>query len=398
MERHALLLIAAAIFLPTNGPAQAPQPPATPEPACWLQPGAEWRYQVEDFNTSKPGEATTTALTVTAESTATLSDGRTLHQLRVQRGERGAVTFEVWSIDDGVVAQHPTLAADRRGTWSPDAAAMQLSRPRSDGRQASWSWRGPLLTAEGNAAPTAGTWHHAATSRGEESVTVPAGEYTAEHVRIRSTLAGQPTHQRDLWLHPSAGVVRDERRLGTRVSARSLTQFLPGGRGVARLLKHVDEQVALDRVGAFNNTPYVSWLEAGPEALAIAGRIATVHTDAWKGNYLVCRDRCVAFDLRRGLAPAAYAAFDSETAVPSEGTDLQALALLLARSEAALHQFGKVHQVPVTLAPREELAPASRIAAVQVAGGALDGSRRNVAVWLSFDKRWRHLSADDMPR
>ena len=189
MERRALLLIAAAIHLSPDGAAQAPQPSGTPERASWLQPGAEWRYQVEDFDTSRPDETTKTARTVTAESTATLPDGRTLHQLRVGRGERGAVTFEVWSDHDGAVAQHPTRAADRRGAWSPDAVAMQLWRPPSDGQPASWSWRGPLLTADAGAAPKDGAWHHEATSLGEESVAVPAGTFAAEHVRIRSTLS-----------------------------------------------------------------------------------------------------------------------------------------------------------------------------------------------------------------
>lgn len=359
-------------------------------------------------NPAKPKGIDAGLLTVTAESTAHMPDGSQLHQLRVGRGEQGITTYEVWSITDGRVLQHASKSMLRRGTLDLEASPMEIRR-RAKSAAANkphrWQWQGPLLGADlgsGNRAgePSVGVWHHQAESLGDESIVVPAGTFTAEHIRIRSEQRGKEPFLRDVWLAPGVGVVCEERRCGKSQRMQRLKEFTSGrGRGAERFIAHLEGQLKKGRGKAFNNTPRVTWLEAGPEALLVAGRIAAVHTDGWNANYLVTRDSMVAFDLTGsiGLGRVAYAALDAKTVVPSLQLDLHGLALLLARSEAALHQFGNVRPVPVTLEPSRTLRKADREASAQITGGALDGSQRNIAIRLSFARLWQYDLATDIP-
>tara|TARA_R110002072_G_scaffold87129_2_gene196566 strand:+ start:5032 stop:6354 length:1323 start_codon:yes stop_codon:yes gene_type:complete len=381
------------------------QQPATAQPT-WLRAGASWQYLVTQSNQAKPKGSAPVLHTVVAESTAEMPDGSELHQLRVARGKNGVVTFEVWSADGGSILQHETKSLLRRGELQEHDAPMQIWRGVSSASADHWKWRGPLLGVDvgsGNVAGEAGRgqWHHEAESLGNESIEVPAGTFTAEHIRIRSEQGGHQPCLRDVWLVPEVGVVREERRCGQNLRVQRLKEFSPGsGPDTDRVIRHVEESLEQRSVAAFNNTPRVTWLQAGPEALLLAGRIATVHTDSWAQNYLVGRTKIVPFGVsgKAGLVPAAYAAFDSKTAVPTKHVSFPGLALLLARSEAALHQFGKVRAVPVTLTPTIRLQEDPRKASAQVTGGALDGTQRNIAVWLSFGKRWQYHMAADMPK
>jgi len=374
----------------------------------WLQAGAAWKYAVAHKDPQLPKEVTVGEQTVVAESAARLPAGMWLHQLRVTRPEQAAVTFEVWSDGTQGVLQHVTKSTQRRGGLQPEHQPMQIwRRPKSKavGATRRWEWRGPLLGVDvgsgdkaGSSAP--GQWLHRAEAFGQESVQVPAGTFVTERIRIRSELAGREPRLRTVWLSPKVGVVQEVRRCGASQRTQRLKQYTPGGEAATdRLVRHVEGLLQRGSVEAYNNTPRVTWLEAGPEALTVAGRIAAVHTDGWSRNYFVGPERIAPFEVTSpgGLTRVAYVAFDSKTAVPKPQTDLHALALLLARAEAGLHQFGNVHEVPVTLAWNEDLLDADQQASAQITGGALDGAQRNIAVRLRFGRRWQHEAVTDTP-
>ncbi|MFT7535316.1 MAG: hypothetical protein ACI85K_001268 [Hyphomicrobiaceae bacterium] len=406
-NRSFVALTAALVTLCSIALAQATQSEQGPAvaDASWLRAGASWQYLVTQKSPEQPAAGEPSLHKVTAESTAHMPDGTELHQLRVGRGEQGITTFELWSVTGDQVLQHAIKSMLRRGSLHAAAASMQIwQRNKLDAvRPQQWQWLGPLLGADlgsGNRAGESGVgeWHHRAESLGNESIDVPAGRFKAEHIRIRSEQDGSEPFLRDLWLVPGVGVVCDERRCGQHQRMQRLKTFTPGGKESERLIGHLEEQLQKNRVKLFNNMPRVTWLEAGPEALLVAGRIAAVHTDGWRSMYFVGRESIARFGLSGGgLAGAAYAAFDSKTAVPSEDLDLQALAVLLARSEAALLQFGNVRPVPVTLAPTRALRAADREASAQITGGALDGSQRNIAVRLAFGRAWSYDLATDLP-
>ena len=399
-SRLAVVLAGTTLALAVVAPAQ--------NKPIWLRAGATWKYVVTEKNLQSPEAVVTSEQAVVAESTARLPSGIQLHQLRVTRPKQGKTTFEVWSVGDQGVLQHATKSMSRRGALHPEQQPMQIwRRPKSKAAATPhrWQWRGPLLGVDvgsGNQAGASGPgqWRHQAEALGQESISGPAGTFVAERVRIRSELAGREPHLRLVWLSPQAGVVMEVRRCGDSQRTQRLEEYTPGGEAATdRLVRYVERLLQDGRVKAFNNTPRVTWLEAGPEALSVAGRIAAVHTDGWSRNYFVSRDRIVPFDVagRSGLTLAAYAAFDSKTAVPSQQTDLHALALLLARAKAGLHQFGNVHAVPVTLAWTEDLKDVAQKASAQITGGALDGTQRNIAVRLHFGRRWQYEAVTDMP-
>lgn len=405
-----------SVLLATVLPAQQVQPSDPLGDSSWLAAGTRWHYLVtqrgaglvsNDSVNSQATPATVAAeMTVTHECVVTLTSGEQLHQLRVQEGELGPATLELWSITDTQVLQHATRTVAQRG--QPDLAAkpMQLwsvNRGEQTAGQA-WQWIGPRNelpgpAASGNAADalaqikeTGGEpalWRHQAETLGLEDVVVPAGRFAAQHVRMRSERDGEPTQLRDLWFAKGVGVVKEVRASGSHQRTQQLQSY--SGQPHAdteRLLRHLDEEQRSPKVAAFNNAPRISWLQAGPEALLIAGRIAVVHTDSWQKCYLVGEDRIRSFDPTDAstMAPMAMMAFASKSALPPEGAALPALALLLARSIAALHQFGHVHEVPVTLPPKPELRQGGRLGSAQIIGGALDGSERNIAVWLRVER------------
>ena len=231
---------------------------------------------------------------------------------------------------------------------------------------------------------------------------VPAGRYVAEHIRIRSQRQGSATQLRDIWLTPAVGVVQEVRTCGTKKHSQKLTSFTAGqGPDTQRLLRFLLEEQRNPKTEPFNNAPRVTWLEAGPEALLVAGRIAAVHTDNWRRCYFVARDRILPFAPAEisWFAPVAHTAFETKTARPAEHVSLHGLALLLARAAAALEQFGRVTEEPVTLAPRRKLPVKlsinGRQASAQIVGGALDGTTRHIAVWLTIDRNCDlHLVTD----
>ncbi|MFT4511410.1 MAG: hypothetical protein ACI89X_003801 [Planctomycetota bacterium] len=398
---------AALVTLCSAASAQAKQPEQQPVvgDSSWLRAGASWQYLVTQSSPEKPEGFEPSLHTVTAESTAQMPGGTELHQLRVGRGNKGITTFELWSVTGDRVLQHATKSMLRRGALHTAASPMHIwhSKKPAAAKLTRWQWLGPLLGADlgsGNRAGESGigVWQHRAESLGNESIDVPAGTFQAEHIRIHSEQDGSEPFLRDLWLAPSVGVVCEVRRCGKSQRRQRLKKFTPGGKESERIIGYLEEQLQKGRVKAFNNTPRVTWLEAGPEALLVAGRIAAVHTDGWQANYFVGHDRIVAFGMTfAGLSGVAYAAFESKTVVPSQYLDLQGLALLLARSEAALHQFGNVRPVPVTLEPTRSLNDADRMASAQITGGALDGTQRNIAVRLRFGRLWQYDLATDLP-
>ena len=404
MQANRMLVVSAAILLACPAALFAQQKQST-----WLRTGAVWQYYVTQTNVVKPKSVEAVVHTVTAESVANMPDGRELHQLRVGRGKGGVISFALWSVHDGQIEQHANKSMLRRGALDDGAASMQILRrsgANATSRPSRWQWQGPMIGADvgsGNRAGESGrgTWSHTAQSLGSETITVPAGQFLAEHIRIRSEQEGSEPFLRDIWLALEVGVVCEERRCGKSRRVQRLKEFTPGGSQDDTVIEYLEDRLQRRQGKPFNNTPRVTWLEAGPEALLVAGRIAAVTTDGGsRTNYLVRHGQVTPFDTsgESGLGVAAYKAFESKTAVPTKHTDLAGLALLLARSEAALLHFGNVHAVPVTLNPMPPLRKSDRSASAQVTGGALDGTQRNIAVWLSYGPRWQVRRADDLPK
>lgn len=364
----------ALILLPltTSLPAQA-------DPPMPLRVGNRWDYAVATRTGRQPPVQTTHA--VHDDAACTLPDGTELHQLRVTSGT-GATTFEHWSGGAGGVHRHATGDRHRRGVLGT-GAPMQLL-PASGDAGATWTWQGPhdLIADEQGRDFT-----HRGERLDDADITVPAGAFRTVHVRIESLRDGHVQARRELWIARGVGIVRDEHRDAVRSVRRELTRFTPAADDdESRVRKALDEQLARPGRRVPNNRPFVSFVTAGPEALLVPARIAITHSDVGSDTWLVTPDRVVWFDLREAdkLALATMAAFGSDSAILAEDVPLAPLALLLARTEAARHHLGRVTPVATSLSPGRPLPQDShRQAGAEVQGGALDGTVRRIAVWIT---------------
>jgi hypothetical protein len=192
---------------------------------------------------------------------------------------------------------------------------------------------------------------------------------------------------RELWFAPDVGLVRERHQDAEHFVERVLVSFTkPTEDREARVQRHLEKELANPKTPAWNNTPYVLWLEAGPEALWLPGAIAVVHTESGSRLYYV-GDAVHGFAVneRELLAASLRDAFGTKTARLPNHVPVEDLALLLARAEAARLGFERVRKVPVTLKPDHPLPRDShRRAAVEVIGGARDGTDRRVAVWIAL--------------
>jgi hypothetical protein len=254
---------------------------------------------------------------------------------------------------------------------------------------ATWKWQGGhdvAIAADGR------TWtHDAEIVATNEKVTVPAGTFAAVHVRVASADGGMARLTRDLWFAPGVGLVREQHRDAEQTIERELVAFAPGHDDrEARLREHLDRELADPKTAAWNNRPFVQWLEDGAELLLLQGAVAVVRTDAGASLYHVCPKTVHRFRADDGatLAAVMRAEFETQTALPPASVPTTGLALLLARAEASRLGFARIREVPVTLAPPRSLPrDGLRTAAVEVSGGALDGTERRVAVWLSLRRQ-----------
>lgn len=347
-----------------QGHANVAPPTVVPPNLAPLCTGAVWTYAVTEHD----GTTVRRSLqTVTDEGPYSLPGGGTVHRLRLETSRPAAVTFTCWSTDAFGVHEHVLGDAGRRGTIDVAAApALLLSVPLDAGA----TWRCGAHTA---------TLVDAAAE-----VLVPAGRFTTAHVRIDGPAP------RELWFADGVGLVRERRVDGERREVRELTAFAPGAdTRRERLLAHLDELLGKGHVPAFNNTPWIGWIDRAPEAMVLPGHVAVVKTETWSRCWYVDAHGCHAFEPREAdrIALAARAAFGTDTALPPADVPAEALALLLARTWAErLHLANVTRAAEVTLTARPLLGDSPRRAAVQVAGGAPDGTERRVAVWLSLDR------------
>lgn len=344
-----------------------------------LRVGNRWDYTVTTTNgVTKPTTATSTAYD---EAACTLPDGTELHQLRVTTAD-GVTMFEHWSSGTEGVCRHPTADRRRRGALGSGPAMRML--PAASQPPAEWEWQGPhdLVADEQGRDFT-----HRGTNLGAARITVGAGTFATTHVRIESLRDGVVQVRRELWFAPGIGIVRDLHRDAIRTVERTLTCFTaPAVDDEQRLRTAVDEQLHSDRFQPWNNRPHAAWLEAGPEALQLPGRIALVRTDTSAQAWFVGEKDVRWFKPGSAdqLAGAVRAAFGGDSALLPDDVPLAPLALLLARTEAARQHLGKVTPTELSLTPRGPLPGDShRQAAVQVRGGALDGTTANIAVWIT---------------
>lgn len=360
--------------------AQAPTPAA--HDLMPLQVGSEWVYDatVTSLARSKPVRST-----VTAEAKCVLADGREVHQLRVETADEKSPHFEAWSVGDDGITRFLAVDARRRGAIAFDATPLAWLRlPGKAGSQ--WQWQGKHDIAV--AFPERGWTHVAEIVAGEELVAVPAGSFRAVHVRVVSSHDGQAQLHRDLWFAPNVGIVREQHRDAEMSFQRELVAFRTAKQDrEARLRQEIDKDLMNPATPAWNNTPFVQWIEDGPEALLLPGALAVVRTDVGAKLWFVGADSVHALQANQAttLAPVMREAFG--TAMPPVDAPIESLARLLARAEAARLGFARIREVPVTLAPPR--APSNRShrrAAVEVQGGALDGTTRRVAVWVAVSQ------------
>ena len=361
-------------------------------PPLPLRVGNRWEYTVTTTNgVAKPK---TTMATAYDETACTLQDGTELHQLRVTTAD-GTTTYEHWSCGQDGVHRHPTADRRRRGMLGTGAAMHLL--PAATQPKAQWTWQGPhdLVTDEQGRDFT-----HRATNLGAKSITVPAGTFQTTHVAIDSLRDGHVQLRRELWFAPGVGIVRDQHHDAIRTVLRELARFAPPAiDDEQRLRSAVDELLRNDRFEPWNNRPHVAWLEAGPEALQLPGRIALVYTDtsaqAWYvGEKEVCWCNPHQADQ---LAGAVRAAFGGDSALLADEVPLAPLALLLARTEAARQHLGRVTPVAVSLTPARALPVEShRQAGAEVQGGALDGTTARIAVWIAVHRFTQVQIATDL--
>ena len=358
------------------------------EPWLPLQPGTRWVYHVQRQTGRSKHEST---CTVTVDGQGALASGERVFLLRLDASGEPAPRFQCWSLAADGVRQH-LGDARRRGDLDHDAAPMHWLRigdtGRSHGIEQQWQWTGPHDTAID---PQGRPWQHRAVRLShDELVDVEAGKFRAAHVRVESQRDGTTQLSRELWIVPGIGIVRDRYRDALGQVQRELRSFTPGRDDAEeRLRAQLDRELANPRNPAWNNRPFVRWVDDVPEALLLPGRIAVVKTDRSTALYYVDHENVRRFDPQQpdSVAPAAMAAFGAETAIPPESTPLHSLALLLAHAVAASHDLGKVHEVTPTLQPLRAVPRDShRQAIVEVQGGALDGSDRRVAVFLTLHR------------
>jgi len=382
MRTRFALVFGLGLLSPT--PAQATPPATTAAELMPLQVGARWVYDVT--RTSLPPTKPVRS-TVVDEGRCVLPDGEEVHQLRVETAGENAPRFEAWSLGDAGIRRF--LALDDRVRGAIDFASAPLRWLDWPARKGdSWRWQGKhdvAFASDGHG------WTHQATVVGtEEAITVPAGSFRAVHVRVESAHENVRQLLRELWFAPGVGLVRERHEDAEHDVERVLVAFAkPTDDREARVQRHLEEELANPKTPAWNNTPFVQWLEAGPEALWLPGAIAVVHTDTGSRLYYV-GEKVLGFAVnqRELLAASLRDAFGTETARLPNHVPIDALALLLARAEAARLGFERVREAPVTLKPQYAPHPAShRRAAVEVIGGARDGTDRRVALWIDLRRQ-----------
>jgi hypothetical protein len=301
-------------------------------------------------------------------------------------------------VHDGALRQLLPRDPTRRAAFDTEAAGMAWL-PANPKPQATWQWTGghDLLLDTGGIAFT----HEATCGSVAAVVEVPAGRFTTTRVLVKSQLDGIAVAERELWFAAGVGIVRERHRDGTREWDRELQKFEPAPDDTPRVLAFVsDELHKQDK--SWNNPPAVRWHEGGPESLLLPGRIAVTEGELGCQLYYVSPgpDGIARFGMQRGdnAISASRLAFGTDTAVPPESVPVRDLALLLARAEADRRGMLRVHEVPLTLLPKRPQATDShRRAAVQVQGGARDGSTKNVAVFLTIRKFTDLQVATDEP-
>lgn len=379
--QRALVPLALALPIAALAPARAQS--WTARELLPLQVGAQWTYdvRVDGLRRGTPARST-----VVDENRCLLADGREVHQLRVATAGEPA-RFEAWAADEVGIARLLPRDALTRGAIDFDAAPLRwLAGPVRKGN--TWQWQGgnDLAAADGRG------WQHIATIVAtDERIAVPAGSFAAVHVRVESSHEGTIQLTRELWFAPQVGLVREHHRDAELDLERALVSFAPGPDDRERRLReHLDRELANPRTPAWNNSPFVQWLDGGPELLLLQGSIAVVRTDAGAALYHVGPDTVRRFEAADNgtLGAVVRAEFGTETALPPVHVPAASLALLLARAEASRLGFARIEPVPVTLAPRRELPrDAHRTAAVEVKGGALDGTERRVAAWVALRRQ-----------
>ncbi len=375
--------------------AQAPQAAAVAN--LPLQHGTRWTYQETPPALSDKPDRKPNVVVVAAEGTAWLPDGTQVTQLRTER-EGSSPTFAWLAVQAGALRQlHPR---DRTQRAAFDAAIPRMVwLPANLQPGARWEWTGAhdLLTDTGGA-----TFRHEATCTTLVAETnPPAGRFLTTHVRVVSKLDGKQVATRELWFAAEVGIVRERHQDGTREWTRELQRFEPAPDDVPRLRAYVEAGL-LRSEPAWTNPPAVRWHEGGAESLLVPGRIAVTEGERGSRLYYVAagKDGIASFGVMRGdnAIAASRLAFGSDTAVPPESVPVRDIAVLLARTEADRRGMLRVHEVPLTLTPnRPQATDSHRRAAVQVQGGARDGTTRNVAVFLTLRRFTELQIATDLP-
>ncbi len=363
-----------------------------------LQHGTRWTYlEPPPALSDKPNQPRKTVVVV-AEGTAWLPDGTQVTQLRTER-EGKTPTFAWVAVNEGALRQLLPRDATRRAAFDTSAPGMAWlpANPKND---ATWEWTGghDLLTDTGGAVFT----HEATCGNVAAVVETPAGTFTTTRVLVKTKLDSTRIAERELWFAAGVGIVRERHRDGTREWERELQKFEPAPEEVPRLRKHLEGELAFRRLPAWTNPPAVRWHEGGAESLHVPGRIAVAEGEAGSTLYYVSAgpDGITRFGVLNGNSAIAASrlAFGSDSAVPPESVPTRDVALLLARAEADRRGMLRVHEVPLTLKPKRPQATDShRQAAVQVQGGARDGTTKNLAVFLTI-RRFTDLQiATDEP-
>ncbi|MBL8753178.1 MAG: hypothetical protein JNK15_07745 [Planctomycetes bacterium] len=377
--------------------AQAPRTPVVTAADLPLQHGTRWTYlETPPALSAQPNRARKPVVVV-AEGTAWLPDGTSVTQLRTER-DGASPTFAWLAIADGALRQLLPRDATRRASFDATSPGMTWL-PANLQPGATWQWTGghDLLADTGGAMFR----HEATCDRVAAEIETPAGKFQATRVLVKSTLDHAPAVERELWFAAGVGLVRERHRDGTREWDRELQKFEPAPDDVPRLRTRMAADLLRQKT-AWTNPPAVRWHEGGAESLHLPGRIAVAEGDAGSQLYYVAAgpDGIAPFGAHRGddMIAAARLAFGSETAVPPESVPVRDLALLLARAEADRRGMLRVREVPLTLTPKQPQSTHShRRAAVQVQGGARDGTVKNVAVFLTIRKFSEVQIATDEP-
>lgn len=396
MRSVSLLVMATAAMLAAT-PAQAPRAAAVTAADLPLHHGTCWTYLETPPQLSDQPRRERRLVRVVAEGTASLPDGTQVTQLRTER-EGAAPTFAWLAVADGALRGLLPRDATRRAAFDASAPGMVwLPAPVQTGT--SWEWTGGhdlLLDTDGT------TFTHEATCVGAATSTeTPAGSFLATHVRVVTRLGNQFIAERELWFAPGVGIVREHHRDHTREWQRELARHEVAPDDLPRLRAHVAGELARSKQ-VWNNPPALRWHDGGAESLLVPGRIAIAEGEAGCQLYYAAAgaEGIARFGVQGGDSSIAAArlAFGSDTAVPPESVPVRDLALLLARAEADRRGMLRVHEVPLTLASRHPPSPHShRRAAVQVQGGARDGTTRNVAVFLTIRRFTELQVATDAP-